>query len=538
MIKPPRKRLPQPASWDRRAAAALDTGDYEAATTLYRQWSHRCRVGTADLIRAQHGLASALSLCGDVNEARHVSASALESALALGDDDLELMMLQQFGRLSWIAARCPDAMSTFETYLSKKPNRKSPHYLSAMLEYAHLLSAMGQAERALTILDAAESSEAIASLDATVMLILERAYALTNAASHEEGIAAYRLATSLVRNRHDPQLIAMAINGYAATARNVGRIDIASRLHEEVLLYLDKVLIPWRKQYCLASYALTKYFAGDLKGATALLELSTTAPPSNPQVAIVQQALGLYIAVASGDRALLARSAKDESLIETALLSCEPHRIGLLGGAIHQYLRFVGREEDAAGILERASTAVENPEGCSLLYLEIARYGSASAVKRSLALVQSQDIGPRVPQSLHLLLRSRSLGLAGEAQALHEADLSALLFEELRWPIHRAVALELAGRYGEAAGTYANCGATASARRLRGMRQRVGRPRRTSGQLTTRELEVAKLCVIGLRNHEIAERMGVSVGTIEFHMSNILREMNLTSRHDLRDALS
>jgi DNA-binding NarL/FixJ family response regulator len=40
------------------------------------------------------------------------------------------------------------------------------------------------------------------------------------------------------------------------------------------------------------------------------------------------------------------------------------------------------------------------------------------------------------------------------------------------------------------------------------------------------------------RNHEIAARLGVAVGTVEFHVRNILRELDLTSRYELREALS
>ena len=48
--------------------------------------------------------------------------------------------------------------------------------------------------------------------------------------------------------------------------------------------------------------------------------------------------------------------------------------------------------------------------------------------------------------------------------------------------------------------------------------------------LTARELEVARLTVSGLSNQEMAERLYVSVRTIENHLSRIYRKLGVTDR--------
>ena len=83
-------------------------------------------------------------------------------------------------------------------------------------------------------------------------------------------------------------------------------------------------------------------------------------------------------------------------------------------------------------------------------------------------------------------------------------------------------------------------GASATARVVaRGMRERGARglprgPRaqtsRNPGQLTAREVEVLQLVSEGLRNAEIAERLVVSVRTVDHHVSAILRKLDLESR--------
>jgi DNA-binding NarL/FixJ family response regulator len=48
--------------------------------------------------------------------------------------------------------------------------------------------------------------------------------------------------------------------------------------------------------------------------------------------------------------------------------------------------------------------------------------------------------------------------------------------------------------------------------------------------LTDRELEVLRLAAAGLRNKEIAERLGVSLRTVEGHLSHMFSKLGVNSR--------
>ncbi len=52
----------------------------------------------------------------------------------------------------------------------------------------------------------------------------------------------------------------------------------------------------------------------------------------------------------------------------------------------------------------------------------------------------------------------------------------------------------------------------------------------TSSPLTDRELEVLKLIARGLDNHDIAERLVISLPTVRSHVTNILTKLNLSNR--------
>jgi DNA-binding NarL/FixJ family response regulator len=49
-------------------------------------------------------------------------------------------------------------------------------------------------------------------------------------------------------------------------------------------------------------------------------------------------------------------------------------------------------------------------------------------------------------------------------------------------------------------------------------------------ELRERELEVLELMIAGLRNRDIADRLFISVRTVKFHVSNVLRKLGVDSR--------
>ena len=52
-------------------------------------------------------------------------------------------------------------------------------------------------------------------------------------------------------------------------------------------------------------------------------------------------------------------------------------------------------------------------------------------------------------------------------------------------------------------------------------------------ELTPREREVLQLIARGYMYKEIAQRLGISVKTVEAHVGAVLRKLQLSSRHEL-----
>jgi DNA-binding CsgD family transcriptional regulator len=63
--------------------------------------------------------------------------------------------------------------------------------------------------------------------------------------------------------------------------------------------------------------------------------------------------------------------------------------------------------------------------------------------------------------------------------------------------------------------------------------QSMPRPARTRSSLTPREGEVVDLVEKGLRNKEIAHRLGIQTGTVKIHLKHIFEKTGCRGRYGL-----
>jgi DNA-binding NarL/FixJ family response regulator len=70
----------------------------------------------------------------------------------------------------------------------------------------------------------------------------------------------------------------------------------------------------------------------------------------------------------------------------------------------------------------------------------------------------------------------------------------------------------------------------ASGRALEALLKREAGAREAARDLTPRELELVRLAASGLRNKELADRLGISEGTVKMHLHNVYRKLKLENR--------
>jgi len=138
------------------------------------------------------------------------------------------------------------------------------------------------------------------------------------------------------------------------------------------------------------------------------------------------------------------------------------------------------------------------------------------------AALAHDDIAGRANVLLASAIRERRFG--DVARATHRARDAAALYRELVWPLLEARALETSGDIALAVALYESSGALAAVRRLSGSTPR------SSSKLSARETAVAELIGSGLANLAIAEKLCVSVKTVEKHVASIFAKLGLNSR--------
>lgn len=135
---------------------------------------------------------------------------------------------------------------------------------------------------------------------------------------------------------------------------------------------------------------------------------------------------------------------------------------------------------------------------------------------------------------------------ANQARAAADADRPALEtaareFERLGLLLHAAEAFAQASQAFDAAGRTASARASAAramnlAARCDGARTPALARLRAPG-LTTRELEVTTLAASGLSSKQIADRLVVSVRTVDNHLESAYAKLGIAGRTELRDVL-
>lgn len=347
----------------------------------------------------------------------------------------------------------------------------------------------------------------------------------------------------------------------------VGLIEAGAQV--EIAPLLDWLVADARRQGSLVGYVSSaafrghaRWLSGDLDGAEADAISTWSQLRETPGVLNAAQALGvlLNVLVARGDLA-----GADTELAESGLADAPTDQINLLVlAAARLRLRLAQRRWNEAlaesdrldaacaalgvgisGTMERAPNRALVLLGLgrradalrtATAQLEAARrYGAAhalSAALRALGLIVGGDEG-----AARLASAARTAEAAGAnlhlASALldHGAALRRLgRKREAREPLRRA--LDVAGRIGAHA-TAANAHAELLAS--------GARPRRAAlsgaASLTARERRVARLAADGLSNPEIAQALFITRKTVEKHVGEVLRKLQLDSRQGIAAAL-
>lgn len=365
---------------------------------------------------------------------------------------------------------------------------------------APMLVVAGRTAEALRWLDrtvaaAAQLREALPTVELT--LRATRAYALWSAGRLTEHLAycerEWRAAVEA--GELDPA----AVFGFsrAGSLTDIGRVNTAIGALREALALFEELGTPMYVCWSLAFLARALALHGDAAAARETLELADRARPA--QIRLMEPDLGeaaVWVLVAEGDLSaarelslgLADRNAASGARAAAARALHDVARLGDPKAAAHRLLE-LGRHTDAAVIGVFAAHAA--------------------------ALVSAD--GPE-------------LAVAGQ----RFEELGCILWAAEAWT-SAAAAFESGGREASARSAHARAGALLA--RCEGAQTPALSEIAASAALTPRERDVALLAARGCPNREIAQRLVVSVRTIESHLAQTYRKLGINDRAQLAHML-
>ena len=342
----------------------------------------------------------------------------------------------------------------------------------------------------------ARRREALPTVDLT--LRSTRAFALWSAGRLSDDVEYAEREWKAAINAGELEPAAMFAFCRAGALTDMGRIDDAIAALRDTAGSFKELGIPIYQSWSFAFLARALALAGDLPAAGAALERAERTRP--PQVVLGDpelRAARVWIAVAEGDTA------------------------GARAAAL----------EDAAAHLQSGRLIA-----ASRSLHDVARLGGPELVTQRLAELSAAtdaDVVPVYAEHARALAASDGSALTSVAERFEELGCMLLAAEA---HASAAAAFESMGR--SASGRSASARAGALLARCGGARTPTLAGPSVGVSLTRREHDVALLAARGLANREIAERLVLSVRTVESHLAQTYRKLGVKDRKELAEMLA
>lgn len=423
----------------------------------------------------------------------------------------------------------------------------------------------GDIDEAVRVLD--DAGTAAAEANRSLLLMFD--------SQHEESLRSG--AAVLAYQDAEPQAVVWAATGAGASAGLLGRHDQAAAIYRQGLSVAtaNREAVPWGAIQVNFGYSMALVAQGLLAEAQAVVDREYRAAQREEAAAPLGAWAGFVgvVAKARGDIAF-ATARLRESL--SLLADYDTFQLGApclaeLAGA----LALSGAHRSAVRLLARATSPERRISRLFLPWMELdrawtiaaggdtsaaaaqalsaaamardqrqpaveawalydaARLGDARAVHASLARLAGEVPGPAVA-----VFAPAAAALAvGDAEALAG---SALAFERLGMLLHAAEAGAAAGvlyAAGKQRASVLTERAAVLAGRCPGVRTPLLAVTGSRAVLTRREREVAGLAAAGRSSKQIAERLGLSIRTVDNYLGRAYTKLGIQGRAELRAAL-
>ena len=266
-------------------------------------------------------------------------------------------------------------------------------------------------------------------------------------------------------------------------------------------------------------------------------ETSTTIQVDGYKLLIAAATIGIPTGLMLSDPVLL-RLSCDQTLLGLAFAQREQWLRGAIVEAFCLLYEHDRQRDRHDALLTRALESSLSLENGLNLGIRAARLGGSRQLARVSVLMSRQcDVDSGFLRAHKSLFESHVAARRGMRQHANDLALAAAAeFERAGRPFQRALALESAGRFGDAEEVRQHCGAQPGSMRLLWYGASI--PQLLTAKLTPRETEIASLVTDGSTNRSIALKLGLSERTVQHHCEAIFGKLGVRSRWQLSEVFS
>jgi DNA-binding CsgD family transcriptional regulator/tetratricopeptide (TPR) repeat protein len=478
-------------------------------------------------------LSRALSISGNLTEACAMAQRAVDGYAAAGEPERAAALSIRLARRHFEAGRPADANEAARLALRLCKGQSSIAY-DTRVTLAHFAALQGKFGEAAEQLHSAELVAGDHPKNHRRNFYVVRA--VTRAASGQlrAAFVDYQHAIDITRELGDPEQLAWVLSNYASRAISAGYTAPALGAYREAVEKAPPNEFGKVGAVAAQGLAYAHLLAGELGEAHLAHERGRQSTSSTAHAQIGAIVTGLRLAYLGGEP-LDPDPPGSTDALATAFGSGETQEIGLLAGCVAAQYDAAGRQNDAAALRTRALATLTSVDLSLWLLDQLASSDDAGERRKARSLLaEAATDADYLAARAHLVLFDARIARRERKteKAKRLASEAATRFEAIGWPWERAAAMEVAGRYAEAAAIYERHGYVRQQRELEVKRRRT-RHRAGSSRLTPRELEVTRLAAEGKTNREIATALFISERTVETHIAAIFDRFDFTSRRQL-----
>lgn len=421
-----------------------------------------------------------------------------------------------------------------------------------------------QLSRAIEVLQMAESwAEKDKRFDVQAMAMGLRGNVLSMQGRFDEGKETARRALNLALKHNESNAASDVYRRLAASLEYAAEYPEAKKAYDEALDYCRSQGAETQAHVCLGCMSALLFWTGDY-GRAIEVSREVIDGQSSPEgsIAVGEGTLGLIHAYRGELR--LARQHLDRAMrVGVKLKIAAMELIVLWGYAVVE--TFDGHVEKAAGayqqLLDRWQTTQDRHDSIPALCFAAAFYGENNQAEmltrcaETLGFIASETGSPEALAALALALGESAMVQGNREEAVAQLEKSLSMFNKVEAPLMRVlaefrfgVALASNGEVSRAVDHLQNAHSYTRRTGLRAFAAQIAEQLHCLGEtvedrrsaeadsradragLTRRQLEITRLLADGLTNKEIADKLFLSVRTVDMHVANVLTRLDCRKR--------